>query len=59
MIREFLEDCDLVKFAKYRPGPEEVDEIIERSRRMIDDMAKESASRGRLRSLNELGRNDC
>ena len=60
MIREFLEDCDLVKFAKYRPGPEEVDEIIERSRRMIDDMAKESGkAAGSWRSLNELGRNDC
>ena len=43
MIREFLEDCDLVKFAKYRPGPEEVAEIIERSRRMIDDLARASA----------------
>jgi hypothetical protein len=43
MIREFLEDCDLVKFAKYRPGTAEVEEIIVRSRRMIDDMAKESA----------------
>ena len=43
MIREFLEDCDLVKFAKYRPGPEEVEEIIVRSRRMINDVARESA----------------
>jgi len=43
MIREFLEECDLVKFAKYRPGPEEVEQIITRSRSMIDDMARESA----------------
>jgi hypothetical protein len=42
MIREFLEDCDLVKFAKYRPGGEEVEQMITRSRAMIDDMAKES-----------------
>ena len=42
MIREFLEDCDLVKFAKYRPGPEEVEQIIGRSRSMIDDMSRES-----------------
>jgi len=42
MIREFLEDCDLVKFAKYRPGTEEVEQIIARSRSMIDDMARES-----------------
>jgi hypothetical protein len=42
MIREFLEDCDLVKFAKYRPGAEEVEQIITRSRSMIDEMARES-----------------
>lgn len=42
MIREFLEDCDLVKFAKYRPGPEEVEQIIARSRSMIDELAKDS-----------------
>lgn len=42
MIREFLEDCDLVKFAKYRPGAEEVEQIIARSRSMIDEMARES-----------------
>jgi hypothetical protein len=43
MIREFLEDCDLVKFAKYRPGPEEVEEVIRRSRKMIDDLVRESS----------------
>ena len=43
MIREFLEDCDLVKFAKYLPAPEEVEEIIHRSRKMIDDMVRESS----------------
>ena len=42
MIREFLEDCDLVKFAKYRPGAAEVEQIIARSRSMIDGMVKES-----------------
>ncbi|MGH9426951.1 MAG: hypothetical protein ACRD2L_11700 [Terriglobia bacterium] len=42
MIREFLEDCDLVKFAKYRPGRDEVEQIIARSCAMIDDIAKES-----------------
>ena len=42
MIREFLEDCDLVKFAKYRPGAEEVEQIIARSRAMIDGMTEES-----------------
>jgi hypothetical protein len=43
MIREFLEECDLVKFAKYRPGSEEVEQIITRSRSLIDDMAGKSA----------------
>jgi len=43
MIREFLEDCDLVKFAKYRPGVEEVEQIITRSRSMIDEMKTESS----------------
>jgi hypothetical protein len=43
MIREFLEECDLVKFAKYRPGTEEVEQIIARSRAMIDEIARESA----------------
>jgi oxygen tolerance protein BatD len=43
VIREFLQECDLVKFAKYRPSPEEVEQIITRSRSMIDDMARESA----------------
>lgn len=43
MIREFLDDCDLVKFAKYRPGQEEVEQIVARSWAMIDEMCKESA----------------
>ncbi len=42
MIREFLEDCDLVKFAKYRPGTAEVEQIIARSRAMIDGMTEAS-----------------
>ena len=40
MIQEFLEDCDLVKFAKYQPGPEEVDQIIARSHAMIDGLTE-------------------
>jgi BatD DUF11 like domain len=43
MIREFLEDCDLVKFAKYRPGAEEIEQITARSHAVIDDMVRESA----------------
>jgi len=42
MIREFLEDCDLVKFAKYRPGAEEVEQIIARSHAMIDGLIEAS-----------------
>lgn len=40
MIREFLEDCDLVKFAKYQPGQDEVERIIARSYAMIDGFAE-------------------
>jgi hypothetical protein len=36
MIRQFLDDCDLVKFAKYRPGAEEIQQIIARSSEIID-----------------------
>jgi hypothetical protein len=36
MVRHFLEDCDLVKFAKYRPGAEEVERIVVRSQEIID-----------------------
>ena len=42
MIREFLEDCDLVKFAKYWPGAEEVEQTIARARAMIDGTTEAS-----------------
>lgn len=35
-IREFLMDCDLVKFAKYKPSADEIRRIVERSFRVID-----------------------
>ena len=44
MIRQFLEDCDLVKFAKYRPGAEEMQQIIGRSNEIIDTVAMRSAA---------------
>jgi len=36
LIKEFLMDCDLVKFAKYRPSEEEIDRIVQRSFDIID-----------------------
>ncbi len=39
MIREFLEECDLVKFAKYRPANEEVQQILARSREMVESVS--------------------
>jgi hypothetical protein len=42
MIRQFLDDCDLVKFAKYRPGAEEIQQIIARSNEIIDAVVVES-----------------
>lgn len=38
MIRQFLEECDLVKFAKYRPANEEVQQSVARSRELIDSV---------------------
>jgi hypothetical protein len=35
-IKAFLMDCDLVKFAKYRPSAEEIGRIVERSFEIID-----------------------
>lgn len=43
MIRQFLEECDLVKFAKYRPGEEEIRQIIERSWEIIDTVSARPA----------------
>jgi hypothetical protein len=38
MIREFLIQCDLVKFAKYHPSPEEIQSIIEQAVQLIDSI---------------------
>ncbi len=32
----FLSECDLVKFAKHRPGPAEVQETVARARKILD-----------------------
>jgi hypothetical protein len=35
MIQEFLVECDLVKFAKYHPSPEEIQSIIQKAVQLI------------------------
>ena len=35
MIRDFLEDCDLVKFAKYAPAQKEIEEIYARAKEIV------------------------
>ena len=34
--RGFLEACDVVKFAKHRPGRDEIDATVERGRKLLD-----------------------
>jgi hypothetical protein len=36
LIKEFLADCDLVKFAKYKPAEEEISRTVQRSLEIID-----------------------
>ena len=38
MIREFLVECDLVKFAKYHPSAEEIQSVLEQAIQLIDSM---------------------
>ena len=35
-LLDFFNECDLVKFAKYRPEQEEVAVLVERARTLID-----------------------
>jgi hypothetical protein len=44
MIGDFLDDCDLVKFAKYRPSEEEVKEIVEVSYQVVENTKQESVA---------------
>jgi len=37
LLKDFLEHCDLVKFAAYQPSREEIDRTIESCRRFIDE----------------------
>ena len=39
VVREFLTDCDLVKFAKYHPSPEEIQSILQQAIQLIDSTA--------------------
>jgi hypothetical protein len=36
LVREFLMDCDLVKFAKYKPAEDEINRTVQRSLEIID-----------------------
>jgi hypothetical protein len=36
MIRDFLEECDLVKFAKYVPTQKEIEEIYKRAKEIVE-----------------------
>jgi len=45
MIREFLIECDLVKFAKYHPSLEEIQSTLQQAIQLIDRM-EASQSRG-------------
>jgi hypothetical protein len=42
VVRDFLTDTDLVKFAKYQPAREEVDKIIEGTRTFINETTVET-----------------
>ncbi|UCD58962.1 MAG: hypothetical protein JSV16_07605, partial [Candidatus Hydrogenedentota bacterium] len=44
VVREFLTGTDLVKFAKYRPTQEEIEEIIDHTRLFIDKTKISSAN---------------
>ena len=35
-INNFLEDCDMVKFAKYAPGEKEIEEMYQKAEEIID-----------------------
>jgi hypothetical protein len=39
MLAEFLSHCDLVKFARYRPGPREMEETLAAGTRFVDETA--------------------
>lgn len=36
LLRDFLERADLVKFAKYAPGKEEIEDSFEAAKRFIE-----------------------
>jgi len=38
-INDFLEDCDMVKFAKYTPDQKEIEEIYKKAEEIIDILA--------------------
>lgn len=44
ILKEFLTSCDIVKFAKYAPGTDEVQGSTRLARRLIDEIRKEEKS---------------
>jgi len=50
-IRDFLEDCDLVKFAKYIPTQKEIDEIYKQAEEIVQMTTSKEGVLDSLRSL--------
>jgi hypothetical protein len=44
LLRNFLAQCDLVKFAEHNPGKEDIDESLDRCRYFINQTKKEQNS---------------
>lgn len=43
-IRNFFEDCDLAKFAKYIPKPEDITTDLAHARRVVDETARRAST---------------
>jgi hypothetical protein len=43
LLRTFLEHCDLVKFARHQPGPDDMQEALESARVFVEQTADEQA----------------
>jgi hypothetical protein len=47
LLREFLLACDLVKFARYTPSPEEIDSVFASAKKFVDQTKQESLADNR------------
>lgn len=45
ILKEFLNACDLVKFARHQPGPTEIEEIYRRARQFVEETTDVQASK--------------